>query len=63
MKRSLTEQPHEALVTLTLEQAGAVSGGLLPAVGPAVSKAGCCLGCASFGRPGFAALAAETGVA
>ena len=63
MKRSLTEQPHEALVTLTPEQAGAVSGGLLPAVGPAVSKAGCCLGCASFSRPGFAALAAETGVA
>jgi hypothetical protein len=63
MKRSLTEQPREALVTLTPEQAGAVSGGLLPAVGPAVSKAGCCLGCASFGRPGFAALAAETGVA
>jgi len=62
MKRSITEQPRDALVTLTQEQAGAVSGGQLIAAG-IVTKAVCCLGCASYGRPGFAALVEATGVA
>ncbi|HUB13754.1 MAG TPA: hypothetical protein VMB34_17530 [Acetobacteraceae bacterium] len=59
MKQSLTEQSRDALVTLTPEQAAAVSGGQMIAV----TKVACCQGCASYGRPGFAALAAETGVA
>jgi hypothetical protein len=62
MKRSLTEQPRDVLVTLTPEQAGAVSGGQLIAAGT-VTKVACCLGCASYGRPGFADLVESTGVA
>jgi hypothetical protein len=58
MKQSPTNQSREPLVTLTQEQASAVSGGLA-----LVSKAGCCLGCASYGRQGFAVLSAEIGVA
>jgi hypothetical protein len=63
MNRPLNEQPRDALVTLTPEETRAVSGGLLLAAGTTVTKAGCCLGCASYGRPGFAVLAADTGVA
>jgi hypothetical protein len=62
MKRSLTEQPRDALVTLTPEQAEAVSGGQLIA-SAALTKVACCLGCASYGRPGFGALVEATGVA
>jgi hypothetical protein len=63
MNRPLNEQPRDALVTLTPEETKAVSGGLLIAPGSTVSKAVCCLGCASYGRPGFGVLAADTGVA
>jgi len=63
MKRTITEQPRDALVTLTPAQAGAVSGGVQIVAGSTVPKAVCCLGCASYGRPGFADLAASTGVA
>jgi hypothetical protein len=62
MKRSLTEQPRDVLVTLTPEQAGAVSGGQMIATAT-VTKVACCLGCASYGRPGFADLVESTGVA
>ncbi len=63
MERAPTDQPREMLVPLTPEQTGAVSGGLLPAIGSTVLKVACCMGCASYGRPGFGVLAAETGVA
>ena len=63
MKQSHTEQPRDTLVTLTPEQAGAVSGGLVISVGTVVSKGVCCLGCASYGRPLFGALSADIGVA
>jgi hypothetical protein len=62
MKQSLNEQSRDALVPLTPEQAGAVSGGVLIATST-VTKVACCLGCASYGRPVFADLAAATGVA
>jgi hypothetical protein len=63
MKHPLNEQSRDALVTLTPEEARAVSGGLVIAAGSTVTKTACCLGCASYGRPGFADLAADTGVA
>jgi hypothetical protein len=52
---------RDAPATLTSEQAAQVTGGVVLSTGGLSGRSGlCCLTCGSYGRPVFAAVAAET---